>query len=102
MPVLGFHVLDLRLLEFEKAVTFPTVMVNWASYVVSSPLVEAPKFGVTAIAADPVGIRILVVLLQGTVVWEQSLTTNTIRHWMIVVRNEEGGSHSRGIDLEFK
>jgi hypothetical protein len=41
MPVLGLHVLDLRLLKFENAVTFP------------------------AVAADPGGIEILFVLLQG-------------------------------------
>ena len=39
--MLGLHVLDLRLLKFEKAVTFP------------------------AVAVDPVGIEILFVLLQG-------------------------------------
>jgi hypothetical protein len=68
--VLGLCVLDLRLLKFEKAVTFPAVMVNWASYVVLSPRVEAPKFGVTVIVAEPVGIEILFVLLQGPVVRE--------------------------------
>jgi len=74
-------------------------MVNWASYVVLSPHIEAPKFGVTVKAADTVGIETLLVLLP--VVWEQLLPANTIRHWTVVVRDEEGDSHSRGIDLEF-
>jgi hypothetical protein len=87
IPVLGLHVLDLRLLEFEKAIAFPAVMVIATFYVVLSPRGEAPKVDVTVIA-DMVSIGILFVLLQGSFVWERSLTAHTIRHRMVVVQNE--------------
>ena len=34
----------------------------------------------SVIEADPAGVEILFVLPQGPVVWEQSLTANTMRH----------------------
>jgi hypothetical protein len=97
--VLGFHVLDHRLFEFEMAIMFLAVMMIATLYVVLSLRVEAPKVDVTIIA-DPVGIGILFMLLQGSVAWKRSLAANTIRHRMIVVRDKEDGQ-PWGIDLEF-
>jgi hypothetical protein len=69
----------LRSLKFEKAVTFPTV--SFVCTVALSPRVKASKFSVTV---QQIQLRILFVLPQGPVVWEQFLTADTIRHWVIV------------------
>jgi hypothetical protein len=54
--------LDPRLVGFEKAITFPAVMVFATFHIVFSPRVGAPKVDATVIA-DPMGIGILFVLL---------------------------------------
>ena len=64
--MVGLHVLDVRLLKFENAITFP------------------------AVAADPVGIEILFVLLQTRL----SGNNRSLRI--------QYDSHSRALDLEFK
>lgn len=75
----GLHMLNPRLLEFKETITFPAVMVIATNYVVFSPRVEAPKVDV-AVVANPVGIGICFVMLQGLVVSEPLVTANAIRH----------------------
>ncbi len=69
IPVLGLHMLNLRLFEFEKPVAIPAVMVIATCHVVLSLGVEAPEVGV-AVIANPVSTGIFFVLLQGLVVLE--------------------------------
>jgi hydrogenase/urease accessory protein HupE len=99
IQVLGLHVLDHRLFEIKQAIMFPAVMMIGTLYVVLSLRVGAPKVDAT-IVADPVGIGILIVLLQRSDAWERSLAANTVRHRMVVVRDKEG-SWPWEIDLEF-
>jgi hypothetical protein len=98
VPVLGLHMLYPRLVEFEKAITFPAIMVFATFNEVLSPRVEASKVDPT-FSTNPVGIGILFVLFQNSVVWERLIAANTIRHWVVVVRNEER-SQPWGIDFE--
>lgn len=69
IAMLGLHVLDPRLFEFEETIAFSAVMVIATLYVVFSLRVEAPKVDV-AIIANPVGIGIIFVLLQCLIVSE--------------------------------
>ena len=92
--MLGLHVLHLRLLEVEQAITIPAVMVIGTLPVMLFTRIGAPEIEV-AIIAWPVGIGILFVLLQCPVTWERSFTAITIRHRMIVVRSKEGGWSNR-------
>jgi hypothetical protein len=85
IPMLGLHVLHLRLLEVEQAIAIPAVMVIGTLPVMLFTRFGAPKVEV-AIIAWPVGVGILFVLLQCPVVWEPSFTAITIRHRMMVVR----------------
>jgi hypothetical protein len=69
IPMLGLHVLNPRLFEFEETIAFSAVMVIATLYVVFSLRVEAPKVDV-AVIANPVGVGILFVLLQCLIVSE--------------------------------
>jgi hypothetical protein len=71
IPMLGLHVLNPRLLQIEVTITFLAVMVIATLDVVFSLGVEAPEVDV-ALRANPVpvGIGILFMLLQGSIVSE--------------------------------
>lgn len=99
IPVLGLHMLYPRLVEFEKAIAFPAIMVFATFNVVLSPRVDAAKVDAT-FSANPMGIGILFVLFQNSVVWERLIAANTVHHRVFVVRNEER-SQPWGIDVEF-
>jgi hypothetical protein len=69
IPVLCFHVLNPRPLEFEMTIAFFAVMVIATLHVVFLLCVEALKVD-DAIIANPVGIGVVFMLLQGSFVSE--------------------------------
>jgi len=85
IPMLGLHVLNPRLLEFEETIAFPAIVVMATLHVMFSLCIGAPKVDV-AVIANPVGIGIVFVLLQGSIVSKRLLTANTVCH-----RTIEGG-----------
>lgn len=58
-------------------IALPAVVVIWASYVVLSSCVIARKVE-AAVVADPVKVRILYMLLEGTIVRKPSFTAFTV------------------------
>lgn len=92
--MLGLHVLHLRSLMTEEAIAIPAVMVIGTLPVMLFTRMGAPKVEI-AIIARPVGVGILLVLLQCPVVWEPSFTAIAISHRMVVARRKEG-------DVSFK
>jgi len=76
-------------------IAFPTIRMFLALDVMLSASVPARKVEI-AVIADPVRVRILHVLLEGSVIPERSLTAITIGHLMVVVQvsNERGDLNS--------
>ena len=69
------------------AIAFPTKVMVSALDVVFSACVPARKVEIAVIAV-PVRVRILNVLLQGSVIAEPSQTAITVGHLMVVVQSQ--------------
>lgn len=82
--MLGAHVLDPRHLGVKMPIAVPTETMIWALHIVPPPRIVTRKIEV-AVITGPVGVRIVLVLPKGSIVWEPSLTASAIRHQMVGV-----------------
>ncbi len=88
VPVIILHMLQSGRLWRIKSITFPTIMMFGALYVMLLSPRETCKVEATVVAG-PVVAGLSFVLVEGSVVSEPSVTAIAIGHQMVVVRRKE-------------